>query len=303
MNYLRRLPKFEFVRPGTLEEVRTLMASAAEEEVMLLAGGTDALLQMRRRERTPRFVIGLKSVAELDFVREEADGSLAIGAMTSLHDLLSAPAVRRRFAVVAEAAAQIGGRELRNVATVGGNIAGALPCADMPPSLMALDAQLKLGSRGGDRWLPLEEFYPSFSQTAAARGELVTEIRLPPPAPFTGGAYLKYHDRHSMDMTVVGVSAVVSLDGPGGNIRNIRVTLANSAPTTFRARDAEKVLRGRRPSEPAFAEAAEAACSEASPRNSWRANRDYRLVLIRTLTRRAIAAACEKAGALEGAEA
>lgn len=303
MNYLRRLPKFDFVRPDTVDEVRALLASAADGEAMILAGGTDAILQMRRRERTPRCVIGLKSVGELDFVREEADGSLAIGAMTSLHDLLSAPQVRRRYPVVAEAAAQIGGRELRNVATVGGNIAGALPCADMPPSLMALGARLKLSSGGGDRWLPLEEFYPAFSQTAAVRGELVTEIRLPPAAPFTGGSYLKYHDRHSMDMTVVGVSAVVTLDEPRGAIRDIRLTLANSAPTTFRARSAEQVLRGRRPSEAALAETAEAACREASPRSSWRANRDYRLQLIRTLTRRAITAACEKAGEQSGAQA
>lgn len=303
MIYLRRLPKFEFVRPGTLDEVRSLMAATADGEAMLLAGGTDAVLQMRRRERTPRCVVGLKSVAELDFVREEADGSLSIGAMTSLHGLLSAASVRRRWGVLAEAAAQIGGRELRNVATVGGNVAGALPCADMPPSLMALDAQVKLGSRGGDRWLPLEQFYPAFSQTAAAAGELVTEIRVPRPAPFTGGAYLKYHDRHSMDMTVVGVSAVVTLDEPRGMVRDVRLALANSAPTTFRARAAERVLVGRRPSEAAIAETADAACRDADPRTSWRANRDYRMVLIRTLAARAIAAACEKAGERTGVQA
>ena len=303
MIYLRRLPKFEFVRPGTLDEVRSLMAATADGEAMLFAGGTDAILQMRRRERSPRCVVGLKSVAELDFVREEADGSLSIGAMTSLHDLLSAALVRRRYGVVAEAAAQIGGRELRNVATVGGNIAGALPCADMPPPLMVLDARLKLSSLDGDRWLPLEQFYPGFSQTAAARGELVTEIHVPPPAPFTGGAYLKYHDRHSMDMTVVGVSAIVTLDAPRGVVQDVRLALANSAPTTFRARAAEQVLRGRRPNDAALAETADAACREAEPRSSWRANRDYRMVLIRTLTTRAIAAACEKAGASTGVQA
>jgi len=301
MIYLRRLPRFEFVRPGSLDEVCALMASTDEGEAMLLAGGTDAILQMRRRERTPRCVIGLKSVPELAFVREDTDGGISIGAMTSLHDLLSAPVVRRHYGVVAEAAAQIGGRELRNVATVGGNIAGALPCADMPPSLIALDARLKLSSSAGARSLPLEEFYPALSQTAAARGELITEIRLPPPAAFTGGAYLKYHDRHSMDMTVVGVSAVVTLDEPRGTIRDVRLTLANSAPTVVRARGAEQALRGIRPSKAALAEAAETASREASPRDSWRANRDYRLVLIRTLTRRAVATAYDRASAGNGA--
>ena len=303
MNYLRRLPKFDFIRPGTINDVRALLSSTKGSETMLLAGGTDAILQMRRRERTPRCVIGLKSVAELDFVREESDGSLAIGAMTSLHDLASAPAVRRRYTVVAEAAGQIGGRELRNVATIGGNIAGALPCADLPPALMALDAQVKLSNGEGDRWVPLEEFYCGFSETVAAPREFITEIRLPRPEPFTSGAYLKYHDRHSMDMTVVGVGAVVTLDAPDGTLRDIRLTLANGAPTTFRVRGAEEVLRGRRLNDAALAETAEAACREASPRSSWRANRDYRLQLIRTLTRRAIVQACEKAGRQTGAQA
>ncbi|MCC6196713.1 MAG: FAD binding domain-containing protein [Burkholderiales bacterium] len=303
MGYLRRLPKFEFFRPDTVDEVRALMAGAAEGETMLLAGGTDAILQMRRRERTPRCVVGLKSVAELDFVREESDGSLAIGAMTSLHDLATAPVVRRSYGVIAEAAGQIGGRELRNVATIGGNVAGALPCADLPPSLIALGARLKLSSSGGDRWLPLEEFYPALSQTAAVPGELVTEIRVARPAPFTAGAYLKYHDRHSMDMTVVGASAVVTLDAPRGTIQDVRLTLANCAPTTFRARGAEAVLRGRRLGDGVLAQTAEVACREASPRSSWRASRDYRLQLIRTLTRRVIAAACEKASDATGAQA
>lgn len=303
MNYLRRLPKFDFVRPETIDEVRALLASAADGEAMLLAGGTDAILQMRRRERTPRCVIGLKSVAELDFIREESDGGLAIGAMTSLHDLLSAPSVRQRYAVVAEAAAQIGGRELRNVATVGGNIAGALPCADMPPSLMALGARVKLSSGDGDRWVPLEEFYPGFSQTVAAPREFVTEIRLPRLEPFTSGAYIKYHDRHSMDMTVLGVSAVVTLDAPDGTFRDVRLTLANGAPTTFRARGAEEVLRGRHLNDTVLKETAETACREASPRSSWRATSDYRLQLIRTLTRRAIKQAFEKAGKQTGAQA
>jgi len=295
MAYLRRLPRFEYVSPQSLTEVCALIAGTSTEEVMLLAGGTDAILQMRRRERVPRRVIGLKGVAELEFVREEADGGLAVGAMTTLQTLLSAPVVGRRYDLLHETAAQIGGLELRNVATVGGNIAGALPCADLPPALMTLGARIRLSSQHGDRWLALEEFFPDFGRTVAKDDELVAEIKLPRPTPNSAGVYLKFHDRHSMDMTVVGVSALVVLGADGRTIRDLRLAYANSAPTIFRAKRAEAVLRGHALTDDGLEAAAQTACAESSPRTSWRANAGYRLELIRALTKRAIRRACEKA--------
>jgi CO/xanthine dehydrogenase FAD-binding subunit len=295
MAYLRRLPRFEYVSPQSLTEVCALIAGTSTEEVMLLAGGTDAILQMRRRERVPRRVIGLKGVAELEFVREEADGGLAVGAMTTLQTLLSAPIVGQRYDLLRETAAQIGGLELRNVATVGGNIAGALPCADLPPALMTLGARIRLSSQHGDRWLALEEFFPDFGRTVAKDDELVAEIKLPRPTPNSAGVYLKFHDRHSMDMTVVGVSALVVLGADGRTIRDLRLAYANSAPTIFRAKRAEAVLRGHALTDDGLEAAAQTACAESSPRTSWRANAGYRLELIRALTKRAIRRACEKA--------
>jgi CO/xanthine dehydrogenase FAD-binding subunit len=302
MTYLRRLPRFEFVSPDSLAEVCALTAGAADGEVLLLAGGTDAILQMRRRERTPRRVIGLKGVAELAFVREQADGSLAIGAMTTLQALACAPVVRERYDLLREATAQIGGHELRNVATVGGNIAGALPCADLPPVLMTLEARVRLGSQRGERWVPLEEFFPEFGRTVALDGEVVAEIGLPRPAPNSAGTYLKFHDRQSMDMTVVGVSAFVVCDSEARVVRDIRLAYANAAPTVFRAREAEAVLRGCAMSEEGLEATAEMACTVSSPRTSWRANGDYRRELIRNLTRRAIRQAWQKAVSRKGAE-
>jgi CO/xanthine dehydrogenase FAD-binding subunit len=300
MTYLKRLPRFEFASPGSVAEVCALAAETANGDVMLLAGGTDAILQMRRRERTPRCVIGLKGVRELDFVREETDGSLAIGAMTTLQTLLSAPLVRQRYALLAETAAQIGGRELRNVATVGGNIAGALPCADMPPPLMTLGARVKLSSRSGERWVLLEKFFPEFGKTVAADGEVLTEISLPRPAA-GAGTYLKFHDRQSMDMTVVGVSAFVVCDPETRAVSDIRLAYANAAPTVFRAVEAEAVLRGSPMSEEGLEATADMACRVSSPRTSWRANAEYRTELIKSLTKRAIRQAWQKASAQQGA--
>ena len=292
MSYLKRLPRFEFASPDSLAEVCAMTDGAAEGEVMLLAGGTDAILQMRRREKTPRLVIGLKRAA-MDYIREEADGSLALGGMTTLQELLTSPLVRERYGVLAETAAQIGGRELRNVATLGGNIAGALPCADMPPALMTLDAQLRLSSRRSERWVALEQFFPEFGRTCAVDGEVLSAIRLPRPAANGAGVYLKYHDRASMDMTVVGVSAFVIRDQDV--IRDIRLAYANSGPTVFRARKAEAAVRGAKMNDEALDTLAESASSESNPRTSWRANADYRLKLIRALTKRAVRQAWQKA--------
>ncbi|MDH4189235.1 MAG: FAD binding domain-containing protein [Betaproteobacteria bacterium] len=302
MTYLMRLPKFEYLGPRSLAEVCGAIAGPSGNEVMLLAGGTDAILQMRRRERVPRRVVGLKGVAELDFVREEADGGVAIGAMTTLRSLVHDPRIAARYDLLRETAAQIGGHELRNVATIGGNIAGALPCADLPPALMTLGARIRLSSARGDRWLALDEFFPEFGRTVARADELLSEIGLPRPAPRSGGTYLKFHDRQSMDMTVVGVSAWVALDDEGRTCRDLRLAYANSAPTVFRAKRAEAVLRGQALTDEGLEAVAEAACGESRPRTSWRANGAYRLELIAALTRRAIRRAWDKAASQGGAK-
>jgi CO/xanthine dehydrogenase FAD-binding subunit len=294
MTYLRRLPKFEYLAPRTVAEACALLA-AHHERAELLAGGTDLLLQMRRRETTPAFVIGLKGVPELSGLRQLDDGGVFIGAMTTLHSVLTSPLVRRSYGVVAEAAAGIGGPELRNVATVGGNIAGALPCADMPPALMTLGAKVRLASVGGERMLPLEDFFPGFGKTAARPDELLVGLQLPSIPSLSGGVYLKFHDRQSMDMTTVGVSAFVTLDEDSRVFRDVRIALASSAPVPLRVRKAETLLRGRPCGDDALEEAARAVCEEANPRSSWRATSDYRFALIKNLTKRAIRGARDNA--------
>jgi len=300
MAYLRRLPRFEFIGARSLAEVCALRDGASEDS-MLLAGGTDAVLQLRRRERQPRRVIGLKGVGELNFVRRESDGGVTLGGMTTLRGLLAAPILADHYPVLGEAVAQIGGHELRNVATIGGNVAGALPCADLPPVLMTLDARVCLSSTQGERWVPLESFFPEHGRTTALAGETISQIRLPPAPRDAAGSYLKFHDRHSMDMTVIGVAAFVRADRDKTALADVRLAYANAAPTVFRARRAEAILQGCEMTEAGLDAIAEAACREASPRTSWRANGDYRRELIRSLTKRAIRQAWRKIAEPRGA--
>src|SRR5450759_785108 len=270
MSYLRRLPKFEYIATGSIDEACDLLA-VHSKEAGLLAGGTDLLLQMRRRETSPAYIIGLKGVTELSGVRALADGGLAIGAMTTIRALMSSPLVREKYGVLAEAAAGIGGPELRNVATIGGNLAGALPCADLPPALIALGAKVTLKSRSGERVVPVEELFPQFGLTVARPDELLTTIQLPSVPSCSGGTYLKFHDRQTMDMTTEGVRAFVTWD------------------------EASQVFRGRAWADDVLEEAGAAVCEEADPRTSWRATREFRFELLRSLTKRAVRGAREKA--------
>lgn len=301
MSYLRRLPRFEYCAPQSVAAVCGVLADYPGE-ARLLAGGTDLVLQMRRREIAPRYVIGLKGLSELAFIREQADGHLAIGAMTTIQAIESSPVIRKRYGLLSQTAGEMGSPEIRQVATIGGNLAGALPCADFPPALIVLGAKVKLQSKQGERWVPLEDFFLRFEQTVARRDELLTEIRLCAPPPLSGGVYLKFHDRHSMDMTTTGVGAFVTLDKEGRLFRDVKIALGSSAPVPLRAKKAETALRGRAFSEDAIEESASLACEEAEPRSSWRASRDFRLELIKTLTKRAIREAWEKAVASSNGE-
>ena len=294
MSYLRRLPKFEYLAPRTIGEVCALLAGHADE-ARLLGGGTDLVLQMRRREIAPRYIIGLKGVTELACVREEAGGSVIIGAMTTIEAIMSSPVIRKRYGILAETAAEIGSPEIRQVATIGGNLAGALPCADFPPALMVLGAKLKLQSQQGERMVPLEDFFLRFERTAARRDELLTEIHLAAPSPFSGGVYLNFHDRHSMDMTTTGVAAFITTDTERRSFRDVKIALGSSAPVPLRAKKAESALRGRDFSEEVLEETASLVCAEADPRDSWRASKAFRFELIKTLTKRAIDGAWRKA--------
>ena len=228
-------------------------------------------------------------------MRTLAEGGIAIGAMTTIQALMSSPVVREKYSVLAEAAAGIGGPELRNVATIGGNLAGALPCADLPPALITLGAKVKLKSRNGERVVPVENLFPQFGMTVARPDELLTTIQLPSVPSFSGGIYLKFHDRQSMDMTTVGVSAFVIWDEESRVFRDVKIGLSSSAPVPMRAKKAEAVLRGRACADDVLEEAALAVCEEADPRTSWRATREFRFELLRSLTKRAVRGARDKA--------
>jgi len=294
MTYLRKLPKFEYLAPQGIPEVCEMLANHGRE-AKLMAGGTDLIIMMRRREVAPRCVIGLKSVPELNFIRDEKDGGLTIGAMATSWAIQSSPLVRRRYDFLAKTAADIGGIENLHVSTIGGNLCDGFPCVDFPAPLLTLDAEVKLVSRRGERIVPLDSFYLGYQQTAVEPDELLTEIHIPPHPQRHGGAYIKFHDRHAIDITTTGAAAFLTLDSDGETARDVKIALTTSAPVPLRVKSAEAALCGRKVTEEATEEAARLACKEASPRTSWRSTAEFRARLVRVLVRRALQQAWRKA--------
>ncbi len=293
MTYLRRLPKFDYVGARTVEEACAALASRPAE-AKCLAGGTDLIVQMRRRDIVPGLVVGLRKVAEMQFIRPE-DGGLAIGSITTAREIERSTLVAERYPILSRTAAQMGGPEVRYAATIGGNLCGGLPCADFPPCLLTLGAEVKLQSTRGERTVALDDFYLDFEHTCLEPGELLKEIRIPPMGASSGGAYFKFHDRHAMDITTVGAAVVVRVAPAKKVLQEVRLALATGGPIPMRLKKAEAAARGAAITEEAFDEVAKQGCAEAKPRTSWRSSKEMRLEVTRTLIQRALREACRQA--------
>ncbi len=288
---------FDYLRPASLDEVFTLLA-AGDGSARVLAGGTDLLVQMKQGKLQPVALVSLRDVPGLSFVRLENDGSLSLGATTPLGVVENSPEILKSFPAIAEAASWIGSVQVRNRATVGGNLCNAAPSADMAPILIAFGAQAVIAGEQSERVVPLEEFFAGPGQTVLGPGELLKAVAVP-PAPAGGCAkYVKSY-RSAMDIATVGVATrVVFAPGSGagpGVAEDVRLVLGAVAPTPIRAREAERVLTGQKLDEETIALAGRKAAEEARPITDVRASAEYRTALVEVLSRRALRAAASLA--------
>ncbi len=291
MDYLRRLPRLEYLAPRTLEEACSLLSTHGDE-ARLLAGGTDLLPQIKRREQHPRYLIGLKAVPGLDHIDFEPSRGLRIGALATLGAVAGSPPVREHFEVLAQAVLAMASPQVRNLGTVAGNLCHASPAADTASPLIALGATLRLVSPGGERSVPVEDFFGGPHRTVLGDDELVAEIQVPPPPPHSAGVYLKHTRRAAMDLAIVAVAVLMTMEA--GVCRDIRIVLGAVAPTPIRATEAESRLRGERPDDSLLEEAAALAASAARPVTDIRGSAEYRKEMVHVIARRALAGALEK---------
>lgn len=286
------LPEFELHDARTLDDAAALMARHGSN-ARLLAGGTDLLVDLK----TGRFMYNhLVSLNRIEGLRGASapNGGLKIGALTTVAELARSVVIRERFAPILDAALRMAAPQIRNVATVGGNIAAAVPCADLPPILTAMNASVALWSAGNIREVPLAEFFLGARQTVMQNGEILSAVQVPQPERGFGAAYERFSLRDGNAIAVASVAAGLTLDSDG-TIRDARVILGAVAPVPKFVGGVDAVLVGRLPCEETFATVADLAVKAADPISDIRGSAEYRREIVGVLTRRALSKAHERA--------
>lgn len=286
------VPDIELHEAATLEEA-VAATSRYGSDARLLAGGTDLLVDLKTSRIRISHVVSLGRIEGLRGV-SETDGTLRIGALTTITQLGGSSIVRERFAPLLDAAGQMAAPQIRNVATVGGNIASAVPCADLPPILGAMGASVMLWSRAGEREVPLDKFFVGPRRTVRRDDEVLTAVLVPRPPRGFGAAYARFALREGNAIAVAAVAAALYLDLQN-HISEARIVLGAVAPIPRLVEEAAAELRGRAPDEGAFDRAAEAARRAAEPISDVRGSAEFRRELIAVLTRRALATAYHRA--------
>ena len=234
---------FEYVCPTGLGEALELAAKYGIQAAVM-AGGTDLMVWLNARQINPRYVIDISRIGELRFIRQEL-GCIRIGALTTFAELTKSELVRREAAVLSEAARNSAGPQVRNLATIGGNLGTASPAGDLILAMAALDAQLTVRSLKGGRTLPLDQFLVGPKKNALGSDELITEIVVPTLAGKRGSAFQKLGNRQAMTIAIASAGAVVTLSNDGGYFEQVRVALGSVAPTVVRAKQFEQALQGK----------------------------------------------------------
>jgi aerobic carbon-monoxide dehydrogenase medium subunit len=261
----------------------------------VIAGGTDLLTALKERWERPAYVISLGAIPGLSYITYDDAGGLRIGAGATVRQVETSPIVRKLYPVLALAASTLASIQIRNLATVAGNICRASPSADMPPALLALDASVQLTGPAGERSVPLGEFFTGPGRTVLSPNEILCEIQVPPVRLHSGAHYIKHSPRRAMDLATVGVAAALALYG--GYCYCARIALGAVAPTPQRARQAEALLFGQKITSELLDAAAQAAGAEASPISDVRGSALYRREMVRVLARRSLEAALAQAQA------
>jgi len=286
------LPKFDYYSPRTLAEACSFL-SQHKGKARVIAGGTDLLVKMGDRKLAPQYLVGLKGISDLDYIKHDAPEGLRIGALATNQAIANSPVIRERFGCLAEAAGEMGTVQVRNLGTIGGNLCNAAPSADVAPPLIALGARLKLVSPRGERIIEAEEFFAGPGETVLMADEILAEVQVPKQPAETQAVYLRLSQRSQVDIAAVGVAVSVTV-GREGVCNEARIALGAVAPTPIRARKAEEAIKGKRIDDDLINRAAQLAAEESRPISDIRSSADYRREMVKVLTKRAMKQAVER---------
>lgn len=283
--------RFQYLEPATIQEAVFLL-SEYESKAKVIAGGTDLMVQIRNKDIKPEYVVDISLIPGLDYIKYDNKEGLSIGAMATIRALQSSAELQQRYSAICQAASQLGSVAIRNVATIGGNLCNATPSAETAPVLIALEAKVKIVGPDGERMIPLEDFFTGPGKTVLQNGQLVVEIRVPVLPPNTRGVYLKHSIRGSIDLAIVGVATIVTMDDE--LCQDVKIALGAVAPRPMRAKKAEEVLRGEKIDATLIQKAAQEASDECCPISDVRASADYRREMVKVFTIQAVRGAIAK---------
>lgn len=288
------LPKFEYHEPLTVDEACRILGELGRK-AKLLAGGTDLIVNMKKKVLSPTHVVSLSGIRDLKGL-DSANGTVKLGACLTASEIAQSETLQKLFSALSKGAASLGSPLIRNLATVAGNLVSARPAADFPPPLLAYGAQVVLVKSSGERVVPLSDFFKGPGQTVMDPDELLTQIILTKPPAGSGAGYFKLGLRKTLEISLTNAAAYLSLD-PDGTIKTARIFLGSVAPTPLRSPSAEKVLTGEKPGEALFERAGEAAAGDSKPIDDFRASADYKKAMVAVLTKRALNMAFQEANA------
>jgi len=278
--------RFEYLEPATIEEAVSLLTKY-NGRAKVIAGGTDLLVPMRQKVIRPDYVVDIINIPGLDYINYDDEKGLRIGALTTIRSLEKSAELNQRYPVISQAASQLGSVAIRNMGTLGGNLCNAAPSAETAPALIGLSAEARIVGPDGERVVPLEDFFTGPGTTVLKTAELLVEIQVPVLPPRTKGVYLKHAIRGSIDLAIVGVAAVVTLER--SNVcKDIKLVLGAVAPTPMRARQAEEIIKGKKIDDALIDKCAQVASDESRPITDVRASYWYRKEIVKVFTRQAI---------------
>jgi len=275
----------DYFEPKTVSEAVSLLAKYGEE-AKVIAGGTDMLVDMKYKEE-PGCLINIKKIPGLSSIQENG-GSLRIGALATIRDIETNALVRDKLTVLWESSHQFASLQIRNTATIGGNICRASPSGETLAPLLVLEAKGKSVSADGEKTEPFSSLFQGPGKTSLGSKGLLTEIEVPYPAAGSKGAYLKHAVRGAMDIAMVGVAVLITPDAGKNNVQDARIGLGAVAPTPVRASKTEALLRGKPLTAALLKEAAAMAAAESSPISDQRSSAENRRWIVEALTRRGL---------------
>jgi len=285
-------PAFEYLRPNTIPEAIALLQQYGED-AKILSGGQSLIPMMKLRLARPAYLVDINRIPGLSYIKEEAD-FLKIGGSTREAELEGSPLIRSKYPIILDTVQVIADPQVRNLATVGGNLAHGDPANDHPATMLALGAQVVATGPQGERVIPIDHFFLSLFTTALEPDEILTEIRIPAAVARSGGAYFKL-ERKVGDFATAAVAAQVTVDDKG-IAQKVGIGLTNVGPTPIRATRAEDFLRGKKLDQPSMTEASQLAAQESQPSTDLRGPAEYKRALVKELARRALRHALERAG-------